>query len=294
MCLATRPRTQGRSWAATELRDASLEVYGRLLELMSADGSKKLRAHVELARKQAKTIHVINATEPAAPSPAMQSAIDGGFSIVPAWCAPLSNCHGWVEAGPESGAGSGFSVEAHFDLNQKKWVFQLLSVTHAYKWGHRGIMNPGWRINLPDGNPPVFPLATGMNLQQSKQEAKGDLDPTGLILEGPRRRTYWVESITVAHEMAHRDHFYNQFWRPAMSEFETDVVEATLVTFDCEDIETMTSQSVLNAYQQTWAQIALNRHLEAYDSWMGTAFPEIHAHSISNPMYLPIWGAIQP
>ena len=179
----------------------------------------------------------------------------------------------------------------HIDpfFNNDRWVFRVRDIAHSYRLG----INSQGRINLPNGNPAVFPLAPGLNLTQSHTEARDDFDTTGLTNTGPRRRSYWVEAITQNHENAHVDHFYSAaFWLAHMGLFEsTDVEGATIVVvFDCNDNTTMTGTAAVTRMTPTWDANIATRHGDADSAEMPSS--EQAAHGVSNPQYGPIRSAI--
>jgi hypothetical protein len=178
-------------------------------------------------------------------------------------------------------------VDPYF--SNDRWVFRLRDVSHSYKVG---VSSQG-RIDLPNGNPPVFPLAPGMNLVQSHTEARDDLNTSGLVGIGPRRRSYWVEFITRDHEQAHVNHFYSAtYWLSYMGLFESNDVEASTVSvvYDCNDATTTTGTAAVAKMTPTWDTQITQRHNDADNAEQPGS--EQYAHGVSNPEYVPIWNAI--
>lgn len=180
-----------------------------------------------------------------------------------------------------------YNIDPFF--NSDRWVFRVRDIAHSYRLG----INAQGRIDLPNGNPAVFPLVPGLNLTQSHTEARDDFNTAGLTNTGPRRRSYWVQFITQNHEEAHVTHFYSAtFWLAHMGLFEsTDVEGATItVVFDCNDNTTMTPTAAVTRMTPTWDANIATRHTNADNAEIGTS--EQFAHGVSNPQYAPIRNAI--
>jgi hypothetical protein len=117
-------------------------------------------------------IHVVDATTPpAAAVDAPKNRANGGTITT------NGNFGRHVTLSPAEGVNyPTYTVNAHF--NADRWVFRVQSISHTYKLG----INSLGKIDLPVGNPPVFPLAQGLTLEQSHSRARSDLDTTGFLL----------------------------------------------------------------------------------------------------------------
>lgn len=233
-------------------------------------------------------IHVVDATAaPAAAVDAPKTYTNGGAAN------PGSNFGlTVVTIGDQGVTRPNYNINPHF--NADRWAFRVRDITHSYRLG----INSQGRINLPVGNPTPFPQAPGMTLNQSYQEARDDLDTTGLVptgtaARGPRRRSYWVEHITQRHEEAHVEHFYSPtYWFDAMDRFERDDVEAASVSvvYDCNDADTTTGAGAVSKLRATWDTAITNRHSAADAAEIPSS--ETYSHGVSNPLYVPIRNQI--
>jgi hypothetical protein len=228
-------------------------------------------------------IHVIDAQVPPASTPAQMNFLNGGTLTPPAGIFGFTSLRD-----PAYGTGNPtYVVDPYFSFD--KWVFRLQSVTHTYR---QGIQSLG-RIDLPNGNPPTFPLAPGMNLTQSHQEARDDLDVTGLTSTGPRRRSYWVSTVTQDHEDFHVNDFYsNTYFFNYMGLFQTEDVEgaSVYVVFNCNDNTTTTGSAAITKMTATWNTAIANRFSQAAAAFAPGA--ETRAYSGTNGGYVPIRNAI--
>jgi len=251
----------------------------------SSASNTVVTATVGEAEADSVVIHVVDATTPpAAAINAPKTFSLGGTATVPSSSFGLTV----VTIGDQGITRPTFNVDPHFSSD--RWVFRLRDVSHSYKLGVQPIT---FRIDLPNGNPPIFPLAPGMNLVQSHAQARSDLDTTGLTTTGPNRDYYWVQFITQNHEQAHVDHFYSTaFWLNYMGLFESDDVEATsvFVVFDCNDTTTTTGVAAVSKLTPTWNTAVTNQHNAADTAEFMTS--EAYAHGVSNPQYGPIRNAI--
>jgi hypothetical protein len=229
-------------------------------------------------------IHVVDATTPpAAAVDAPKNRANGGTITT------NGNFGRHVTLSPAEGVNyPTYTVNAHF--NADRWVFRVQSISHTYKLG----INSLGKIDLPVGNPPVFPLAQGLTLEQSHSRARSDLDTTGLPAgQGPPRTSYWVQFITENHEQFHVNDYYSTiYWLNFMGLFESQDVEAATVNviFDCNDTTTTTKSAAITKKTPTWNTAISNRHDQTFAAYGPGA--ETRAHAASNPQYVPIRNAI--
>jgi hypothetical protein len=195
-----------------------------------------------------------------------------------------------------------FNVDFYFSGD--RWVFALRDVT-----GHSGIgvLAPGApgragapSIDLPVGNVNPFPQVAGMNNQQSRNQARSDLDTAGLVPQpgggetGPPRFYYSVVNITQAHEDYHLNDFYGNFWPQEMAKFESIDVEAAAaaVIYNCSFPNTTTGAAAKAPKMAGWETQLRIRHNDAFGVFNLNNAAERRAHTFSNPMYIPIRNAI--
>ncbi len=235
-------------------------------------------------------IHVVNAASPPANGIAPKDHVLGGVAN-PGGDFGLTV----VSIGQQGVTRPTYNVDPY--LSGDHWVFQLRNISHSYLLGVQPV---GFRINLPIGNPVPFPQVPGLGDQGSKNRARMDLDTSTLVPvaapgpaanHGPPRTSYWVQHITQAHEDAHVTRFYSApFWIAAMDLFENTDVEAITVAYSCGDPSTLTEAAVRAKMTPTWNTDITNRHNAADNAEIPTS--EQAAHTVSNPLYVPIWAAI--
>jgi hypothetical protein len=230
-------------------------------------------------------VHVIDATAPPTAAIDAPKTYSNGGTANPGTNFGLTV----VTIGDQGVTAPTYHVDSYFDTSAGKWFFRVRDISHSYKMG----TNSQGRIDLPNGNPAVFPLPAGFTLQQGHTEARDDFDTTGLVNIGPRRRSYWVAFITTDHENAHVSHFYSaSYWLNYMGLFESQDVESSSVNvvFDCNDSNTTTGTAAVASKTSSWNTAIANRHNAADQAEGPTA--ETYAHGVSNPEYVPIRNAI--
>jgi hypothetical protein len=229
-------------------------------------------------------IHVINATTPPA------AAIDASKTYSNGGTVSTNGNFGRLVTlnTPEGVYYPTYGVNAYFASD--RWVFRVQSISHSYKLG----INSLGKIDLPNGNPASFPLAPGLNLQQSHTRARSDLDTTGLPPgQGLSRTSYWVQFITEDHKAYHIiDYYSSTYWLNYMGLFESQDVEASSVNviFNCDDNTTTTGSAAITKKTSTWDTAMSNRHDQTFTAFSPGA--ETRAHNYSNPEYVPIRNAI--
>jgi len=228
-------------------------------------------------------IHVVDATTPPPGGNATITYSNGGFT------SPGSAFGTTLFYDPSDGVNyPTYNVDAYFSSD--RWVFRVRNIMHTYKQG----IDSHTRIDLPVGNPPVFPTVQGLTLEESHNLARSDLDITGLPAgTEPIRSHYWVRFIVENHEQYHATDFYSQlYWFNYMGLFEIQDVEATTVNviFDCLDTTTTTRLAAVTKMTPTWNTAIGNRHVQAFNAYNTSA--EVRACAAINPQYVPIRDAI--